>query len=214
MTSRLAIAVTCCWLIMPKTAAAQVSGGELGIFAGTASGDAGLVQVLDARRSRSIRTSVDDRGTSVGLVFGGNFNPFIGVEMLTFFATNHYRAQLFDLGSERSSLDNNLFVFLMGNVVAHFAPGRVVPLISGGLGLAGTVDNSDRAYNFGGGVKLFVVPRVAIRVEGRRFVQLVTTTLGQVELVGRDLIEIHEPLNESVALMTFNVGISVFFGGR
>ena len=181
---------------------------------GTAAAEGGFTQVLDARRARDIRTRVDENGTSVGLIVGGTFNRWIGAEMLAAFATNHYLAELRDLASPVATLDNNLFTFFLGNAVIHLASGRVVPFVSAGAGVAGTVDNADLAYNYGGGVKLFLTRRLALRVDARQFLQDVTATLDQVELVGRELVEFPTPYGERISLTTLNVGVTFLLGGR
>jgi len=188
-------ACTVVLLSVPPVFAQTQPGAEIGAYVGAAAADGGIVRVVDSRRMREVRTRVEDKGVSLGFVVGASFNRWIGTEMLFSFATNHYVADVVERGSSTTALDNNLFVFLVGNGVVYLAQGRIVPFVSAGAGISGTVDNKDLAYNFGGGVKLFVADHLGIRLDIRQFVQNVTDPL-------------QDPFTERVRLMTFNVGFT------
>jgi hypothetical protein len=185
-------------------------GAEFGGYVGTARADGGFDTVLDARRSRGMSSQIDDSGVSTGFVATVNLNEWVGVEMLVAFTTNRYHVELRDLGTVRSTLETPGLFFLLGNGVIHLAPGRVVPFVSAGAGLGGPGDLPDPAFNFGAGLKVFLSPRVALRIEARQFLQPVSDELVQTELVGRELIGFPQPYTDRLRLSTLNVGITFF----
>lgn len=187
------------------------SGFEVDPYVGRFRANGGGVKVIDARRSRSIRTVVDPDGVSVGLRAGYNLDQWFGIEVVFFGATNHYVADLRDLGASVSTTDNNALFFVMGNGVFHLLPGRVVPYLTAGAGILGTIEQASLAVNYGGGLKAFITKRVAVRLDGRQFRASLVDRLEQIVPTRDGLVSIFEAYEDTLRFTELSVGLSFFF---
>ena len=121
----------------------------------------------------------DDEGNiGSGLDLGGGFGyritPKVGVEG-SFNWFSHTR----EFGGSPVRFEGTA-VSGAANVVYHFSESKVQPFVTGGIGALQHEDRSTGlgqvgpprtksgfSYNFGGGVKIFLTKRVALRPEGR-----------------------------------------------
>lgn len=114
-----------------------------------------------------------DLGSSlgVGAAIGYDWTPNLGFEFEL--------GRVFDVTGEDSAVDIQLTT-ISGNVVYHFDVVRVTPYATAGLGwerYSFNVEGPDEdpegeteiAWNFGGGVKVPINPRVLARADLRRF---------------------------------------------
>jgi len=127
-------------------------------------------------------------------------------------ATNDHIAQLRDLGQEAATTHNNALFFIHGNGVLHLLPGRFVPYVSPGLGILGTIEQTSKAYNYGGGLKIFATRRFAFRPDARRYHADLEATLAQtVQGPGLTLVEIPERYRDPLGFTEISVGFSFSF---
>lgn len=112
-----------------------------------------------------------------GVRLGYNFNRVVGVEFNWSQAKPDIHGPsgdlLFGPTVKLGEMTNNVFEL---NALFNLARGRVIPYFSGGFGamtfaatVPGETTSTDVRFvgNIGGGVKFFVTPKVAIRVDGR-----------------------------------------------
>lgn len=118
-------------------------------------------------------------GPTYGAGIGAHPLPLLGFEF-TVHGMRHFRGE-----SESGAQFEGTPLFLSGNVLLHLSGGLIQPYLVGGLGVmhytgssqflrmpgVTTVDTSrtEFAMNFGGGMKIFVVPKVSLRPEIRFF---------------------------------------------
>jgi hypothetical protein len=175
--------------LAPHPAWAQVSsGGEMTLYGGIISATGGT-QVSDSRGNYLITTEIEDDGTGFGFLGGYNFNRIAGFEGGLVLATNNHKATLVDArpGIGGGENETNLLLFLFGNAVVHLpVPGRVVPYVSSGIGMLGTVGPATNlAFDYGVGVKVYLSRRVAIRLAVNRLGSNLKDSIGQAVFTGR-----------------------------
>jgi opacity protein-like surface antigen len=194
-------------------ARAQVEPGfELSPYVGAIRASGGLRQVVDQRRRKEVRSTIEEQGTVVGLRGAYNANRVFGLDFAFIWATNRYLAERAELGRSTGISETTSLFLTHGNIVAHLAPGRVVPYATGGLGILGTVEGSNLAFNVGGGLKVFATSRVAARLEFRRYFADVKNTFDTMGLVGGRLETVSQETYKSlVRLNELSAGLSVFF---
>lgn len=191
---------------------AQVESGlEVDPYAGAFRASGGTVRTIDARRGRFIRTAIDEDGVTVGLRAGYNLNARAGVEASFVWATNHYVAGLHDLGATVSTTDNNALIFLMGNGLFYLLRGRVVPYVTAGAGVLGTIEQASPAFNYGMGLKAFVSTRVAVRLDARQYRANLSDALEQTVPSRDGLVSVLEPYKETLRFVEVSVGLGIFF---
>lgn len=180
-------------------------GIEINPYVGRFSADGGIIKVIDQRRRREIRTAVEKDGTSFGFRGGYNLNRWLGIEGSFLAATNNHTAVLSELGTVYSTTENNALMFVAGNGVFHLLSGRVAPYLTAGTGILGTIEKTSLAVNYGGGVKVFVGRRVAIRLDARQYRADLTDTLENLVPLLRESYQDRLRFNE------VSVGLAVFY---
>lgn len=201
-------------LMTTSTSNSQIKKGfEIGVYGGSYPGSgAGGIRVLDRSRSRFIRSEIEN-GLVIGFRGAYHFNPFLGIEVDAGGTTNDHIAQLYDLGSEAATEHTNALFFAFGNGVVHLLKGRVAPYVSAGAGGMGFVDQGSPAFNYGGGLKLFLNKRFALRIDAREVRVRLNGTLEQPVLPpGRREFEyIQEHFSDKLRFKTLSGGFSVVF---
>jgi len=133
---------------------------------------------LDAR-SNALFTKDVDLGTAptYGVRLGYNVNRWFELE----FGWSHAKPDILATGSEvlfgrgqkLGEMTHNVFE---GNAVFNMARGQVIPYLTLGAGamtfdawVPGSAETTDTRFvgSFGGGLKMFVTPHVAVRIDGR-----------------------------------------------
>jgi hypothetical protein len=202
------------WPLALSPAAAQVRQGfDLDFYSSYLWAQGGKTQVVDRSRAREVRTKIDS-GISSGARLTYNFNRHFGVEGSAGGSTNNYLVRLFDSGSEVSVEDTNATFFLHGNGVLHLARGRVVPFLTAGAGAMAFVDQPALAVNYGGGVKIFLTRRVALRFDVRQYHTTLNDTIEQVVPSRTGLVEVPQPYDDRLRFRELGVGISFHFGRK
>jgi hypothetical protein len=176
---------------------AQVQpGGKIGFYGS-------VIGAVEGIQSGWVGTHVDN-GFGAGFRAAGNFNPHFGIEGVFAGSTNHYFA-----GYDAEAVnDTNALFFVHGGPVIHLLTGRFVPYVSPAAGIIGFVDKASFAYNFGGGFKIFASPRLALRLDARRYY----TTLK--ETLGNQYEGIFAPFQDKLHFNETSTGFSYLFFGR
>lgn len=202
------------WPLSLSPAAAQVRRGfDLDFYSSYLWAQGGKTAVVDRSRAREVRTKIDS-GISSGARLTYNFNKHFGVEASAGGSTNNHLVRLFDSGSEVSVEDTNATFFLHGNGVLHLARGRVVPFLTAGAGAMAFVDQPALAVNYGGGVKVFLTRRVALRFDVRQYHARLNDTIEQVVPSRTGLVEVPQPYDDRLRFRELGVGISFHFGRK
>ncbi len=193
-------------------AAAEVEKGfELEFYGGTMKTDMG--QMFTVAPDRTIVTESED-GETFGLRLGYNFNPNLGLEWNAAFSTATYDAILYDDAGAEYSEDETTGLFVTDlNLVLHLLKGPIVPFLTAGGGIIGTVDQALFAYNYGGGVKIFLTKKIAIRVDYREYFGEIDDDLEEVVGVGPGPVFYEHPFSykEDFHLREISIGLTFAF---
>ncbi len=159
-------------LICPYLLYADIKqGAEFSFYGGRLLANGGITGER-ADDSRTINTSIND-GSAFGLRAGYNFNPFLGLEVTLGGSTNDYVFRLTDESmnppSDVSIEETTELFFLHCNGVLHLLKGWFVPFVTAGIGGFAYVDDYSFSTNFGGGIKLFITDRIALRLDWRQY---------------------------------------------
>jgi opacity protein-like surface antigen len=133
---------------------------------------------LDAGSNALFARDVDlGTAPTYGVRLGFNVNRWFGMEFGWSHAKPDIRAiggdVLFGQGQKLGEMTHNVFE---GNAVFNMARGQFIPYLTLGAGamtfdawVPDTPSATDTRFvaSFGGGVKMFVTPRVALRIDGR-----------------------------------------------
>jgi len=185
-------------------------GWELELYGGTMTTDMG--EIFHVAPDRTIITESDD-GDIFGLRLGYNFNPYIGMDWNIGYSSATYEAILFDDLGDVYSEDETTGLFLTDlDLVLHLLKGPVVPFLTAGGGIIGTVDQTTFAFNYGGGVKIFITDTIAIRLDYREYFGEFDDELEEVD-IGPDYILYEYPFSyeENFNLREFSAGITFAF---
>jgi opacity protein-like surface antigen len=165
-------------------AAIRAGSSEFGISLGVLRGDdLGSVLVIfeddpstpeDESAALDFETMIQDE-FFVGFKYSYNYTPRIGAELgLALIPGASVEAS--DLG-ELFEMDVRLF---HGNIVFHLVDGPFVPFVTAGIGFASFssdviddeqfIDETDFAFNFGGGIKVFLTDTLLLRVDVRDYI--------------------------------------------
>src|SRR3990172_7462391 len=164
-------------LLHTRSGMAEVKPGfEVGLYAGSMKADMGKTAVLDG--THTVETQTKD-GQVYGFRLGYNANPRLGFEWDFGVSTTPYNVTLYDNvflnpGDPKTnaivSTEETNQVFLTNiNGVFHLLKGPVVPFITAGVGGIMTIDKASFAYNYGGGVKIFLMKKLALRLYFREY---------------------------------------------
>ncbi|MCI0623194.1 MAG: outer membrane beta-barrel protein [Acidobacteria bacterium] len=211
----MSVAIPNLWSGLAQPSFAQIARGfELGAYGGTYSGrGAGGVRVLDRLRSREIRSEITD-GSTFGFRGAYHFNSYVGIELDADGSTNDHIAQLFDLNTEAATEHTNALFFAFGNGVVHLLKGRFAPYLTAGAGGMGFVDQGSLAINYGGGLKLFITKRLALRLDAREIRIGLNGTLEQPlppSRPGDPIRSFLEPFTDKLRFTSISGGFSVVF---
>jgi opacity protein-like surface antigen len=203
------------WIVAVSSSQAQVRKGfELGFYAGAGSAkNDDKTRVVDGRRAREIDASIDD-GIIAGVRAGYNFSRLFALELSVGGTTNNYIVRLRSDGSLVSTEDTNALFFLHGNGMLHLTKGRVVPFVTGGAGAGAFIDKPALTANYGGGLKVFLTERFALRLDFRQYHTRLEDTIEQVVLSRTGLSEIPEPYSDRFRFREVTAGFSFNFGRR
>jgi opacity protein-like surface antigen len=189
-------------------------GWELELYGGTMKTDMG--EIFAAPYNHRIETESEDGGT-FGLRLGYNFNSILGLEWNAAFSTARYESKLFDndlSAVDPISEDETTGLFLTDlNLVVHLLDGPIVPFLTGGGGIIGTVDQTPFAYNYGGGVKIFLSEKIAIRIDYREYFADYEDDLEEVVDIAPGPIYYEYPFsyNEDFHLREVSIGLTIAF---
>jgi opacity protein-like surface antigen len=200
--------------IYPDGAAAEVKKGfEIELYGGVLKTDMGQTIVVDSYRT--IVTESED-GETFGIRLGYNFNQLLGLDWNLGYSTARYEASLFDSGVDPDnwiSQDETTGLFITDlNLILHLHKGPIVPFLTAGGGIIGTVDQTPFAYNYGGGVKIFLTQKVAIRVDFRVYHGELKDELEEVDVgSGGTLVERPFSYKEDFDLQEISIGLTFLF---
>ena len=200
-------------IILPQQEAiAEVEKGfELEFYGGTMKADMG--EIFSVAPDRTIVTESED-GETFGVRLGYNFNSYLGLDWNAAYSTATYEATLLDDAGFEYSKDETTGLFLTDlNLVLHILEGPIVPFLTAGGGIIGTVDQTPFAYNYGGGVKIFLTKKIAIRVDYREYFGELDDDLEEVTGVGPGPSFYEQPFSykEDFHLREFSIGLTFAF---
>lgn len=205
----LAVMLIVIFLSQQEAIAEVEKGWELEIYGGTMETDMGeTFSVPD----RNIVTESED-GETFGLRLGYNFNPYLGLDWNAAFSTARYEARLFDEDLAISEEETTGLFLTDLNLVLHLHRGSIVPFLTAGGGIIGTVDQTIFAYNYGGGIKIFLTEKIAIRVDYREYFGELDDDLEEVVGVGPGPVfyEIPFSYTEDFHLREVSIGLTFAF---
>ncbi|RJP22781.1 MAG: hypothetical protein C4529_04875 [Deltaproteobacteria bacterium] len=164
-------------LLHTRSGMAEVKPGfEVGLYAGSMKAEMGKTAILSG--THTVETQTRD-GQVYGFRLGYNANPHLGFEWDFGGSTTPYDVTLFDNvflspGDPKSdaivSEEKTNAIFLTNlNIVLHLLKGPIVPFITAGGGGVMTIDKASFAYNYGGGVKIFLTKKFALRLDFREY---------------------------------------------
>jgi outer membrane beta-barrel protein len=185
----------------------RAGSGEFNVYGGQLSGDETTTNFRVSGRPLELEL---ESGITGGARFGYNFIPYLGIEGIFNFALNDVKGRV--VGTTSSVEGDSRIFGLHANVVVqegkHILNGYVVPYVTAGIGVLnfdgdargpiGTFEFNviDFAFNYGGGIKIFITDNFAFRFDVRLF----DTKL--------------ENTNDRIKPLEISGGISYFFGGR
>lgn len=187
---RFLFAASLCFLFLyARAGMAEVKPGfEFGMYAGSMKANMGKTAVLDG--THTVETQTKD-GQVYGFRLGYNANPHLGFEWDFGVSTTPYNVTLYDNvflhpGDPKSDaivseeMSNQTFLTNI-NVVLHLLKGPIVPFITAGGGGVMTIDKTSFAYNYGGGLKIFLTKKLALRLDFREFRAKIKDNIEQID---------------------------------
>ena len=193
-----------------RVAKAEVKKGfEIELYGGTMKTDMGQTIVVD--QYRTIVTESED-GETFGMRLGYNFNQHLGLDWNLGLSTARYEASLFDEEFEAcEDVTTGLFITDL-NLVVHLLKGPIVPFLTAGGGIIGTVDQNPFAYNSGGGVKIYLTKKIAIRLDFRVYHAELKDDLEEVDIgPGGTLVQWPFSYKEDFNLQEISIGLTFAF---
>ena len=211
----------CILLLHSRARMAEVKPGlEFGLYAGSMKAEMGKTAVLDG--THTVETQTKD-GQVYGFRLGYNANPRLGFEWDFGVSTTPYNVTLYDNvflnpGDPKTnaivSTEETNQVFLTNiNGVLHLLKGPFVPFITAGVGGIMTIDKASFAYNYGGGVKIFLTKKLALRLDFREYRAKIKDNIEQIDDVrpGGDFIGRRWDYSEDLKFREFSGGITYLF---
>ncbi len=154
-------------------------GFELSLYGGAIAASGGTILTVD--KNREIKTEIAENGFTGGIRAAYNFNPYLAFE-ISFepVSTNEHKIILTETSDVVSDEISEFEGFFHGNVTLHLLKGRFVPFVTAGGGWILFVDDASSAINYGGGLKIFILDRVALRFDVREFNTGYNGSIGQI----------------------------------
>ena len=165
-----------------------------------------------ARRDLEFRTYAGPVHDRVRIQAGGVHRP--AAAEIAAVGMHADDAILFDDAGFEYSEDETTGLFLTDlNLVLHVLEGPIVPFFTAGGGIIGTVDQTLFAYNFGGGVKIFLTKKIAVRVDYREYFGELDDDLEEVLGVGPGPVFYERPFSykEDFHLREISIGLTFAF---
>lgn len=180
-------------------------GLEFGLYGGSLSASNGAVIIVD--KNREIKTEIEEEGKTGGIRAAYNFNPYVALEVsFEPLSTNVHKVTLTDAGDEVSEEITEGEGFFYSNLTIHLLKGRVVPFVTVGGGWILFVDDTSFAYNYGGGLKIFLLDKVALRFDVREFRADYHSSITQWKLYRDEEV----PFTDELTFRQITLGISFF----
>lgn len=189
------------FLLTVQTSEAGIRKGfEIGLYGGGSSVSGGKEHRIDS--NRSVVSSIDEEGSAFGLRVGYNFTRYIGLDLSLGGATNYYVFSENDYDTSGIVSADHIIFFHTNGIFhpVHLFEGRVVPYLTAGAGWALFAVNSGFTYNYGGGLKIFLTDRLALRLDVKECKVDINSSSGAI------------PFKDSFLSREITLGVSIALG--